>query len=228
LLAVEPDLAVGLSDDERAEVDRFQVRAVHVEPGRWSPPQMLDVALGILVLSGRLMRIGRSFARTDMQLFGPGDLAACGVLSESSGQWRALDGADVAVLDERFVLAARRWPALMRGLVRRLFEAQQEQHTRAAICAMPRVEERLLALMCHLAGRWGHVTADGVTLSLPVTHEMLGGLIGARRPTVSLAVAALDQQQLLHRRADGAWLLPAESVHWPDSGVPSGRGDVAA
>jgi CRP-like cAMP-binding protein len=226
LLDVEPDLAVGLSDDERADVDRFEVRTLHVAPGRWSPPEMLDVALGIVVLSGRLLHVGRCFARTDMQLFGPGDLAECGLLSGSNGAWRALDVADVAVLDERFVAAARRWPALMRGLVRRLFEVQQEQHTRAAICAMPRVEERLLALMCHLAGRWGRVTADGITLSLPVTHEMLGALIGARRPTVSLALTALDQQQLLHRRPDGAWLLPAESVHWPVNGLPGGRAAV--
>jgi len=36
---------------------------------------------------------------------------------------------------------------------------------------MPRVEARSLTLLCHLAGSWGHVTAEGVTLTLPVTHE---------------------------------------------------------
>jgi hypothetical protein len=34
--------------------------------------------------------------------------------------------------------------------------------TRAAICAMPRVEERLAAFICHLAGRRGHVAPDAV------------------------------------------------------------------
>ena len=132
------------------------------------------------------------------------------------------------VLDDRFVLAARRWPVLMTGLAHRLFEAQHEQHTRTAIGAMPRVEERILALLCHLAGRWGHVTANGVTLSLPVTHETLGALIGARRPTVSLALVALDQQRLLSRREDRTWLLPADSVGWPTTGVPTSGRRLAA
>jgi CRP/FNR family transcriptional regulator, cyclic AMP receptor protein len=132
------------------------------------------------------------------------------------------------VLDGRFVQLARRWPALMTGLAHRLFEAQQEQHTRAAICAMPRVEERILALLCHLAGRWGHVTTDGVTLALPVTHELLGALIGSRRPTVSLALQVLDSQHLLTRRDDGTWLLPADATQWPQAGIPKCGARVAA
>lgn len=84
---------------------------------------------------------------------------------------------------------------------------------------MPRVEERILSLLSHLAGRWGQVTAQGVTLTLPVTHEVLGALIGARRPTVSLALLALDQQQLLSRREDRSWLLPADSVDCPTTGL---------
>jgi hypothetical protein len=59
----------------------------------------------------------------------------------------------VAVLDERFALAARRWPVVLSGFTRRLFESLREEHTRAAICTMPRVEERILALLCHLALR---------------------------------------------------------------------------
>ena len=84
---------------------------------------------------------------------------------------------------------------------------------------MPRVEERILALLCHLANRWGHVTRDGVTLNLPITHEVLGLLIGARRPTVSLALRALTDQNLLRRR-DDLWVLPRHSNSWPESGIP--------
>jgi CRP/FNR family cyclic AMP-dependent transcriptional regulator len=227
LLLLEPDLASGLSEAERASAARLVVRALHVAPGEWSPPEALRDAMGMLVVAGQLTRMGRTFARRDVQLLGPGDVAECRVLPDSDGQWRALGWAHLAVLDERFVLAARRWPALMTGLAHRLFEAQHEQHTRAAICAMPRVEERILALLCHLAGRWGQVTTEGVTLTLPVTHEVLGALIGARRPTVSLALLALDQQQLLQRREDRTWLLPTASVQWPTTGVPDGREGLA-
>jgi CRP/FNR family cyclic AMP-dependent transcriptional regulator len=183
--------------------------------------------MGMVVVDGQLIRIGRTFARRDVQLLGPGDVAECQVFAGSDGEWRALGWARLAILDERFVLAAGCWPALLTGLAHRLFEAQHEQHTRAAICAMPRVEERILALLCHFARRWGRVTSAGVTLTLPVTHEVLGALIGARRPTVSLALLALDQQQLLRRRQDRTWLLPMDSVQWPTTGVPDGRAGLA-
>jgi hypothetical protein len=228
LLDLEPDLAAGLSQAERADAARLVLRALRVAPGHWSPPDALRDAMGMVVVSGQLIRSGRTFARRDVQLLGPGDVAECRVLSDSRGEWRALGWAQLGVLDDRFVLAARRWPALMTGLAHRLFEAQHEQHTRAAICAMSRVEERILALLCHLAGRWGHVTTEGVTLALPVTHEVLGALIGARRPTVSLALLALDQQQLLRRREDRTWVLPADSVQWPTTGVPASRSPLAA
>ena len=221
LLDVEPDLAGGLSEAERRHASRFAVPAIEVEAGPWSPPESLHGAMGVVVLYGQLIRIGRTFARPDIHLLGPGDVAECRSLSDSAGQWRALQPAQLAVLDERFVQLARRWPALMTGLAHRLFEAQQEQHTRAAICAMPRVEERILALLCHLAGRWGRVTTDGVTLALPVTHELLGALIGSRRPTVSLALQVLDSQRLLTRRDDGTWLLPVDATRWPQAGVPN-------
>jgi len=54
-----------------------------------------------------------------------------------------------------------------------------------------------------------------------------GALVGARRPTVSLALLVLDQQQLLRRREDPTWLLPMDSVQWPTTGVPDGRARLA-
>jgi CRP/FNR family transcriptional regulator, cyclic AMP receptor protein len=222
LLDLEPDLAAGLSDADRIDAARLVVHALRVSHGPWSPPQALYGAMGMVVLRGQLLRMGRTFGRPDVQLLGPGDVAECRVLADSEGEWRALDDVELALLDDRFVLAARRWPALMTGLAHRLFEAQHEQHTRAAICAMPRVEERILALLCHLAARWGRVTAAGITLTLPVTHEVLGALIGSRRPTVSIALTALDHQQLLWRREDGTWVLPADAIDWPTTGIPAG------
>jgi CRP/FNR family transcriptional regulator, cyclic AMP receptor protein len=223
LLDVEPDLAAGLSEPERERVSPLALRAIEVEAGPWTPPESLHGAMGVVVVYGQLIRTGQTFARPDIHLLGPGDVAECRSLSHSEGRWRALRPAQLAVLDDRFVLAARRWPALMTGLAHRLFEAQEEQHTRAAICAMPRVEERILALLCHLAGRWGHVTSNGVTLTLPLTHELLGALIGSRRPTVSLALKALEHQRLLVRRDDGTWVLPADATEWPTSGTPDCR-----
>ena len=66
-----------------------------------------------------------------------------------------------------------------------------------------------MAIMWHLAARTGRVTADGTIVPRRLTHDALGMLVGARRPTVSIAVKALDQGGHLIRRDDGTWLIPA-------------------
>jgi DNA-binding transcriptional ArsR family regulator len=51
------------------------------------------------------------------------------------------------------------------------------------------------------------VTPAGVVITVHLTHAMLGRLVGARRPTVSLALKALADEGLIVRREDGSWLL---------------------
>jgi CRP/FNR family transcriptional regulator, cyclic AMP receptor protein len=228
LLEADPDLALGLPDADRAPAHAILMPALRAEPGPWVPPERLAAALGVLVLDGLLVARGLAYARDDVHLFGPGDALDGRLLADRRVTWRSLGSVRLAVLDERFLLAARRWPALMTGLTRRLLDCQQEQRTCTAICAMPRVEERLLAFLSHLALRWGHVTPDGVTLRVPLTHELLGALIGARRPTVSLALTALIHDGLVGRRADGTWLLPLDCRDWPAAGVPRAGRAMAA
>jgi CRP/FNR family transcriptional regulator, cyclic AMP receptor protein len=228
LLDADPDLAPGLPAADRARAHALLVPALRAERGPWVPPERLSGAVGVVALEGLLVARGLAYARADVQLIGPGDTLDGRLLADRRVTWRVLEAARLAVLEEHFVLAARRWPALLTGLTRRLLECQQHLQTRAAICAMPRVEERVLAFLSHLALRWGRVTPDGVALSVPLTHELLGALIGARRPTVSLALTALARDRLVTRRDDGAWLLPLECRDWPATGVPDGRRSMAA
>jgi CRP/FNR family cyclic AMP-dependent transcriptional regulator len=219
LLDADPDFAVGPVDGDGPPRHGPMVPALRLADGLWAPPDALARAVGIVVLDGLLVGTGTLFARSDVRLLGPGDMLDGRTFTNPEVAWRALGHAHLAVLDSAFVLAARHRPALIVGLARRLSEAQEEEHIRAQICAMPRVEERILALLCHLAERWGHVTPDGVTLTLPVTHELLGSLIGARRPTVSLAIRALAEQGLLGRRGE-TWILPLDCSTWQGSGIP--------
>ena len=78
------------------------------------------------------------------------------------------------------------------------------------ICQLPRVEDRVLAVLWLLAESWGHVTPAGVRLPLALTHETLGALIGARRPTVTLA---------LRKLTDDGTLVP-HTVARPKPGQP--------
>ena len=113
----------------------------------------------------------------------------------------------IAVLDDRFLLAARRWPRLVSALFELLGEQRDRLMMQLVIAEQPRVEDRLLMLFWQLADRFGRVTPDGITIQLALTHEALGRLIGARRPTVTLALRMLGERGAIERRADRSWLV---------------------
>ena len=130
----------------------------------------------------------------------------------SSRRLEVIDDAHIAVLDQRFVLGAARWPGLMRIVMSRLADQQHRLAVHGAICQLPRVEQRVMAIFCHLASRTGTVTPDGVLLRQPLAHRQIADLVGARRPTVSLALTFLQDHDLVRRREDGRWLL----AHYTD------------
>ena len=61
--------------------------------------------------------------------------------------------------------------------------------------------------MRHLAERWGNVTPAGVSFDLPLTHSELGRLVGARRPSITMALAQLAAEGLLTREGRGRWTV---------------------
>jgi hypothetical protein len=75
------------------------------------------------------------------------------------------------------------------------------------IFSSPSITERLLLLFRLYAERWGKVTPAGVRLELPLTHELLGKLCGARRPTVTLAISSMEGQGSITRPSRDVWLL---------------------
>jgi len=54
------------------------------------------------------------------------------------------------------------------------------------------------------------VTSEDVVVPLALSHRLLGELVGARRPTVSTALANLSRAGKLNRRGSGDWLLSDE------------------
>ena len=83
----------------------------------------------------------------------------------------------------------------------------RRQALHRAVSQLPRVDERLLAMLWLLAERWGRVGPDGVVVELALTHELLGRLIGARRPTVTMAVGQLIEAGHVRRRLDRGYVL---------------------
>jgi CRP-like cAMP-binding protein len=101
------------------------------------------------------------------------------------------------------------WPTdLLAAVHAQLAEQCHRASVHLAILGLPRVEDRILALLGDVAVRLGRVAREGVLVDLPLTHRLLGRMVAARRPTVSLALAVLAEQGRLRRRADGTWVLP--------------------
>ena len=108
----------------------------------------------------------------------------------------------------------------MGALLERAVRRTQRMSIHQALLQLSPVETRLLVLFWHLAERWGHVTPDGISVRLRLSHELLGQLVGCRRASVTTALRHIDESGLLVRSADGTWLLrgspPDElaEIHW--------------
>jgi len=173
-------------------------------------------AFAVMVVDGLLCQEVLLGGRASAELLGPGDVVRPWQDGDHAipchMRWTCLDAASVALLDDRFVAAARRWPGLMAVIFERLADQLHNAHRRTAIVGLPRVEQRLLAFFWQLADRWGVVRPEGVVIHLKLTHEFLGHVIAARRPTVSLAMATLAAAKLLTRDAGDHWTLAHDSV----------------
>jgi hypothetical protein len=171
--------------------------------------------LGAMVVRGLATREITIAGRRSAELLGPGDVfhpwSSANPVVPVTSRWASGCGALIALLDERFIAAARRWPQLFVVVHERLAEQLERVTLRAAIMALPRVEQRVLGVFWQLAERWGTVRSDGVAVELALTHELIGQLIGAQRPTVSLALHALAGEGLLKRTSRGTWILRHDS-----------------
>jgi CRP/FNR family cyclic AMP-dependent transcriptional regulator len=228
LLTIEPDLARGIPAEELAEATRLiRVPAYRIDRGDWDMRTVNEWEfvhgdpVGILVLDGIVIMSICVAERWCSRTLGSGELI---LLDDVEGdsvpmdrRWRAGDGAHVAVLDERFMLLARRWPSLMRSMLMRAAISARYAFVQQAFSQLPRVEDRILAFLWSVADRHGQTAPDGVRLHLSLTHQDLGEMIGARRPTVSLGLSQLVKDGLL-REHNGDWWLSRESLtHFPSA-----------
>ena len=111
------------------------------------------------------------------------------------------------MLDVRFAAAIAPLPQVWSALLGRALRRTRGLAVTATLSHMTRVDQRLLMLFWQFAGRWGRVRPDGVLVRLPLTHETLGALVGARRPSVTMALRDLANGGLLRPAGRGAWLL---------------------
>jgi CRP/FNR family transcriptional regulator, cyclic AMP receptor protein len=228
LLDADPELGAGMNP-ERFAMARHEVRAISltVRRGEWSTSELepLNCAgVGILLVDGVLAREIVLEDTISTELLGPGDFIRLSsdedpYLLRQRVRWQVLAEAQIAVFGPSFATALRRYPELSEALTDRALARSQRLATTQAISHLNSVERRVCALLWHVAERWGRVTGEGIVVPLTLSHRLLGELVGARRPTVSTALAALERQGKVRRREDATWLLTGEPPGTPAAQV---------
>jgi CRP/FNR family cyclic AMP-dependent transcriptional regulator len=219
LFDVDSELAEHLDARRRNEFRAHAiVPVVDIPAGPWTPAPLAEALarpFGVMVVDGLALREIVLAGSTSAELLGPCDLLAVAAPDEAllgtGVHWTVPQAASIVALDDRIMRVLRAWPAVSRLLLERAARRETRLATHRAIAQLPRVDLRLLAFFGHLSERWGRVASSGVVMPLQLTHETLGRLIGARRPTVSLGLKDLAAQGLLQRRNDGSWLLSYEA-----------------
>lgn len=219
LLDVDRSLAAALSDAELEVARRYAVADV-VELGRgMHDPSHLagDGLLGLLVLDGLLIRQVAVADRRCGELVGPGsvlrpwdDFGQAAPLPFDVS-WRVVRETRLAQLDRRFLATIVQWPALIEAFAGRATERAHTLAFNVAIHCLRHVHIRLLAMFWHLADRFGRVTPEGTHVPLPLSHSDLAELVGAQRPSVTVALKRLGKEGLVQRHPDDhTWLLGHE------------------
>src|SRR4051794_36485090 len=210
LLQVDGELAERLPEATYAEAAQLAIAPTEwLDPGEWrpDPPPAAERAshLGLLVIDGFLARRVRVLDRPATELLGPGDLLLPWEPDRTEpfsagARWEVLELARVAVLDRRFTALLGRWPDITAALVGRAVSRSRAFAPTIAISQLVGVDLRLLALLWHIAQRWGIPGDDGTVLPMHLTHELLGSLISAQRATVTRALGRLSDDGRVSRR----------------------------
>lgn len=217
VLDVEPELAEGIEPDELPAARAAASATAWLLPrGHWrAEPWMFDEreSLGLLVVDGLISRHIEVGRREAVELVGPGDVLRPWVGLDGElpdpvcEHWMTARRTQLASLDSAFASAVSRWPTIASRINDRVARRADWIALAASVHGIRRVEDRLLSILWLYADRWGRMTPEGVVLELTLTHSLLGAVIGARRPSVTTSLKALEAAEALVRRNDGSWLL---------------------
>jgi hypothetical protein len=220
LLDAFPQLTGELPTEEveRARGE-LMVDVERVPKGPWRPPASRltgERDLGLLIVDGLLARHVLVADTRATELIGPGDVLRP---ADHEGDdapvpfgvaWTVLDPLTVAVLDSEVTESVCRWPQLVIAIVRAAVNRSFSLADHLALSHLRRVDDRLMVMFWHFADRFGSVRSDGVLVPLRLTHEMLGEIIGAQRPSVTTALGQLEAAGRISRRREAGWLLHGE------------------
>jgi CRP-like cAMP-binding protein len=220
LTRVWPEIADALAPDDRDLAERALVAPLVKARGEDLGPALASepTASWFAIVDGTVLKETTLATRSALELLGPGDLLAPPVgatpqlESRAVSRYLALGEVSIAGVGVSFTRVAARFPQILDFLNARLAEQAHGASMHLAMLHLPRAEDRIIALFTDLAERFGRVTTDAILIDLPLTHDLIGRLVASRRPTVSLALTALDDQGLLGKHDDKRWRLTIEQT----------------
>jgi len=111
-----------------------------------------------------------------------------------------------AIIDSRLTLLPARivtrllsLPALADAVLQEVAETLRRKQDSIANFGDVRHVERVRRKLLQLARDYGRVTGDGVKLDLPLTHALLGEMVGSERETVTRGIDQLERTGFLSR-----------------------------
>jgi len=125
----------------------------------------------------------------------------------------AITDSRLTLLPARIVTRLLSLPTLADALLREVAETLRRKQDSIANFGDVRHVERVRRKLLQLARDYGRVTGDGVKLDLPLTHALLGEMVGSERETVTRAIDQLESSGFLSR--DGHYYrlhLPPEAL----------------
>ena len=187
------------------------LRTATVRVGSWDPPIDSGVSthtLPLIMVDGALQRTVAVRGREGADLLGSGDLLR---LDPEEGmfrtRFRALTPCRFGIMDERVLAAAAADPVLSSAIFDAAVHRAGMLATQVVLAQLVAIDDRLRILFPSLAERFGRVTSEGVVLPAFLSHTVLSALVGARRPSLTAAVARLVDEGVLHRTPDRRWVL---------------------
>lgn len=212
LLAFDPSLSEAVPAEQLAIARRgLHVEVLELPAGSHGFPEAAaaEGCVGYLLGRGILIRTVSVMGSRSTEPLGPGDVLRPwqeDVVSFADSEMVALTPVSLARLDHSLIARAVHFPNLVEALMDRAMQRSRFLAVSAAIDGIVGVDRRLIALMWTLAERWGEVRHGDVHVPIELKHQELAGLVAARRPSVTTALAQLQDEGRLER-VPGGWIL---------------------
>ena len=183
-----------LGGDERMRAERVLAACPRIEIPRgraaWADAALFVVERGIIVLAAADAR------RIAIAVVGAGEVLAPLAAGE---ELRGLTDARVTAMTRDAERALLRIPAVAQLIADALVAALRERKASLANFARFPHVERVRGKFLQLARSHGRVSGHGVLIRLPLTHDLLAGMVGSARETVTWAIRELVEEGFVSR-----------------------------